>query len=398
MRCSPDEAILHAGEVPPHVTSAEVVAFQKRFSEYKRLNDLVDFTDMLEIALRGSWRPPVRFAFVDEAQDNSRLQNELVSHWFAGRAEGLCYAGDDDQAIFGWAGGDRGALVALARTVPTEILTQSWRIPARVHALANAIIEENTSRVAKQYRPREESGERAWVDDADEAVRSCDGNSLILQRNHMFAAPYRKACLAQGRRFSCEVGQAAPLDCTHTLGAFRAVCAWRANGQATAQDFVSLLSLVPSRLEGRELLARGTKTRAKANEDFVPVWRAREQYALGALVDVATSPTPFALCLGISSAERDYLDLVAHRDPWLKAPRVVITSMHRSKGREADTVCVSPSLTPRTYRRWAHGTLLSSDEERSVQYVGVTRARKKLLLTRPDTRLYFPLESYARRA
>ena len=395
-RCSTEEAILYAGDVPAHVTPAMVSLFDSRLTEWKREAGVIDFTDMLEGALAIDWRPGVRFAFVDEAQDNSRLQNALTKHWFWGssRCEWVKYAGDDDQAIYCWSGADDGALVRLSKRFAPVILTQSYRVPRQAHALASSIIRENRNRVDKVYLPTPEEGEVVHTEGALDSLREAPGPALALVRNVKFAEAFREACLDLGRLFSAEVGPASPLDRRAIAAAFRAVASWRRGGNASAQDFAGLLDLTPSRREGKPLLPHGVKAKAKLNTDAVPVWRAREHFGVGALVDVCLRPEdPFALALSLPPEERRYLELVLARDPRLEGPRITITSIHRSKGRESPTVLVSPDMATRSWRRF-RGHVEGREEERRVPYVAVTRTKGRLILQAPSERLFFDYDRH----
>lgn len=84
--------------VPREAWPANLLHFEKRWTAYKQEYDLLDFTDLIETALRdvriAPGRPSVLFA--DEAQDFTRLEFALVRQW--GRnAEYFVVAGDDDQ-------------------------------------------------------------------------------------------------------------------------------------------------------------------------------------------------------------------------------------------------------------------------------------------------------------
>ena len=215
MRVSIDAAIDHAGDVPTHLVPEMFAVFSRRLSAWKSDNRKIDFVDMLERALKTSWRPPVRFAFVDEAQDNSRLQNSLIRHWFieSSRCTLVTYAGDDDQQIYTWAGAQAGALKWIADHCELEILGQSWRVPRAAHGLAEAIIMQNSERVLKTYAPRDHGGRLLFSNDAGHALRQlADGDTLALVRNVVFAKGLRESCLSAGLLFHGEIGGGSPLD------------------------------------------------------------------------------------------------------------------------------------------------------------------------------------------
>ena len=75
------------------------------YAAFKSANNLYDYTDILEwFAEHGSRVcPKFSMVFLDEAQDLSPLQWE-VAHILNDNAGRMYAAGDDDQAIYRWAG------------------------------------------------------------------------------------------------------------------------------------------------------------------------------------------------------------------------------------------------------------------------------------------------------
>ena len=69
---------------------------------YKSENEKVDFPDMIELSLNVD-APRLKLLFIDEAQDLTPLQWEMVLHWRE-NAERTVYAGDD--RVRGLASGD----------------------------------------------------------------------------------------------------------------------------------------------------------------------------------------------------------------------------------------------------------------------------------------------------
>jgi DNA helicase-2/ATP-dependent DNA helicase PcrA len=103
----------------------------KQFSDtlrsYKTDTGKVDFSDMLHSYIREGKPVPVRVAIIDEAQDLTAAQWAVVERAF-GNAERVYAAGDDDQAIYRWAGADVKKFLSLSSA--PEVLSQSWRLPA----------------------------------------------------------------------------------------------------------------------------------------------------------------------------------------------------------------------------------------------------------------------------
>jgi DNA helicase-2/ATP-dependent DNA helicase PcrA len=124
----------------------------KKFKEEKGLRD---FTDLLEDFIDGDVNNKFKVLFIDEAQDLSLLQWDMVRKIWS-RAEKTYIAGDDDQAIFKWAGADVDHFIALKEEVDDiKTLDQSYRIPGGpIHELSQNIINKVQNRFDKNYKPR----------------------------------------------------------------------------------------------------------------------------------------------------------------------------------------------------------------------------------------------------
>ena len=95
-------------------------------------------------------------------------------------------AGDDDQAIFRWAGADIEHFIAMATSDDNNIipLTQSYRIPKSVHTLATNLAQSISRRIPKEYAPRDEEGERKVLNIRPLNKGIAEGEWLILCRTH----------------------------------------------------------------------------------------------------------------------------------------------------------------------------------------------------------------------
>ena len=86
---------------------------ERAYRKYKEKHLLLDFTDLLERIIDAPERlPTLEVLIVDEAQDMSQLQWRLVLE-LASRAKRSYIAGDDDQAVYNWAGADHPAYTPL---------------------------------------------------------------------------------------------------------------------------------------------------------------------------------------------------------------------------------------------------------------------------------------------
>jgi len=83
---------------------------------YKKEYGLVDFNDMILKFIESDASPKFDVVFVDEAQDLSLMQWDMVKTIWNKTANNYI-AGDDDQAIFKWAGADVDSFIALMESL-----------------------------------------------------------------------------------------------------------------------------------------------------------------------------------------------------------------------------------------------------------------------------------------
>ncbi len=150
----------------PERMSPNLREFVQKWQEWKDVNGLMDFTDLIETALRDVDHAPgyPDAMLVDEAQDLDLLEMSLVRKWGA-HCRSLYVVGDPDQAIYTWRGADPRAFTAVE--IPQEnrqVLSQSYRVPAAVHARALRWINEAPGRERVEYHPRDYQGEVRNID------------------------------------------------------------------------------------------------------------------------------------------------------------------------------------------------------------------------------------------
>jgi hypothetical protein len=108
-------------------------------------------------------------------------------------------AGDDDQAIFKWAGADVDHFIALREEVDKiTTLEQSYRIPGGpIHELSQKIISKVQHRFNKEYKPREEIGILKRYSDVTQVDMS-EGNWLVLTTANHFLEDVKELCQIRG--------------------------------------------------------------------------------------------------------------------------------------------------------------------------------------------------------
>lgn len=139
----------------------KVQKFEKLWTDFKKQTGTMDFTDLIETAINelpyAPGRPDV--IFVDEAQDFTRLQLNLVRRW-GEESQWIVLVGDDDQTIYGFAGATPDAFL----NPPIDqkhkrVLNQSYRVPLSVLQLSQKMIRQVSAREEKDYKPRKAEGE-----------------------------------------------------------------------------------------------------------------------------------------------------------------------------------------------------------------------------------------------
>ena len=124
-------------------------------NNYKKVYNLDDYTDMIEKFVLNSDKCPLfEVIFIDEAQDLSPIQWRMFDV-LKSRSKDIFLAGDDDQAIFAWAGADVNRFID--QPAVEEVLQQSERIPQAVQEISNIILDRiQGNRKEKIYFPKKD--------------------------------------------------------------------------------------------------------------------------------------------------------------------------------------------------------------------------------------------------
>jgi ATP-dependent DNA helicase Rep len=165
---------------------AALAAIRERYDALLTRMNAVDFDDLMVLPIgllsghddvRGYWQERARHFLVDEYQDSSRVQYEMV-RLLVPPDGNLTVVGDDDQSIYGWRGAEVRNLFVLDRDYPglTVIrLEENYRSTGHVLGAANSLIAHNSGRLGKVLRSNIGHGKpvRIWesANPEDEAER-----------------------------------------------------------------------------------------------------------------------------------------------------------------------------------------------------------------------------------
>lgn len=354
------------------LTFQEFEHFIATVTTYKQTWGKMDYTDILEHFLIHGAEVGANYVIVDEAQDLSPLQWSVVRKLSAGCKE-LHIAGDDDQAIHEW-NGAKPELFIEHRSDKFQVLPRSYRIPNKVHSLAVRISKRIKTRLDKEYTPREEEGEVIRVSSLDSPLVSgllgSGESTFILVRNHSFMRPMAELCRWKGINF-----RAGTEGLPETL--LPAVIAWRRlvkNEPITKEAALQLYAWMST----RDRVTYGFKGKLMAAEDRLFTYaELKEQFGLVAKTHLHWSEA-------LDKAMPDdtaYLKAMEKKGDLEKAAFVEIATIHAVKGKEADNVIIVTDMAYQTKNAFHE----NPDAEHRVWYVGVTRAKKRLLIATQNT-------------
>lgn len=371
-------------------TFEELVTEVLVYEADKRADGAVDFCDMLGFALRLPF-PERELLVVDEAQDLSPLQIALVRRW-ASSSKRLVWVGDPDQGIFRFAGADGGALTALMLDgrVRTRRLAQSYRVPRAAHEAAREVILRNRARVDAPYEPAAKAGSIAHHFDGGKALREAvlsQGTVFVLGRTARALDPYAQVLVEAGEPFARERGGSSPMRKETLITVVVAIHDLR--------DRLSLLGPVAVTLcDSLKAGAKGTRFREtkKASMGAIRALAETEEYIsrremeragvlLGPILETKSIEESLGV-IGLREEAEPLLRIVRRHGIGALAqePRITLTTMHTSKGREAETVLVDLQAPAPCRRAVAAADQAAVEDERRVLYVALTRTKDRLVL------------------
>ena len=339
----------------------------EELKRYKKEKGLKDFTDLLEDFIAQETKQSFEALFIDEAQDLSLIQWEMVrSLWV--NAKKTYIAGDDDQAIFKWAGADVDHFIALKEEVnDIKVLDQSYRIPGGpIHELSQKIISKIDNRFDKDYKPRAEHGILRRYSDVTQ-VNMSKGNWLVLSSANHFLDDVKDLCELQGWYYQHRGSNSVPLKLLIALNNWEK---WRkgdiALGTIEIKNIYQYL--------GDKVLVgfRSGKTLHSDKKYLI-----RDCQAEHGLV---TTDVWYEAFDGLDTITENYIrNMRANGEQINKNPRIIMSTIHGAKGGEADKVLLMQDLTNAALETFSH----DPDELHRLFYTGATRAKRELHVLDP---------------
>ena len=166
-------------QIGAKMTADQLDDFNKFYIEYKQQKNKYDFTDQLEQYLAQDIPPDFDYVFIDEAQDLSPLQWDVVD-FISQRATKIFIAGDDKQSIFKFAGGDPKSLIN--RPGDRIVLDTSYRLPSTILKYAEKIASRIEEKQDYSVESKNKNGHVEHVHSLGEIDMS-EGTWFLLCRN-----------------------------------------------------------------------------------------------------------------------------------------------------------------------------------------------------------------------
>ena len=347
----------------------ELERIYETYIDYKVEHELYDFNDMLlELVNEGSV-PSLPVIIIDEAQDLSMLQWYAVI-LLAKSTKHIYIAGDDDQAIFKWAG----AIPEMLMRTPgnKKVLNQSFRIPQRVYNVAESVANKIKVRVKKEWEPTEEAGEVLHYSSIEYVPFDKDGEYYVLARTKYVLQKVEEYFKREGiiyNRFN--KNKSISEKVCYAINCWNKLVRGEEISLGGAKNMYKYISSGPEHIE------KGYKTWDKALEDDIVVTYSNlfENHGLRVPEELlwheALNLINEDVVMYIRKCERRGQDINA-------IPKIKILTIHGSKGGEADNVVLLSELSRKSYT----SLLKNGDDERRVFYTGITRTKKNLFLVR----------------
>jgi DNA helicase-2/ATP-dependent DNA helicase PcrA len=333
-------------------------------NNYKKTYNLDDYTDMIEkFVLNSDKCPQFEVVFIDEAQDLSPIQWKMFDI-LKTKSTDVFLAGDDDQAIFAWAGADVNRFID--EPAEEEVLEQSERIPLAVQELSNTIINRIQGKRKEKIYYAKKDKEGNVVDGKVEHIFNLDnldlteGKWLILTRT-IYRADEISALLRESNLyFKNRYGKSIDNKLYKSVLKWTDLISGKEISIADCKDIYEYLdeSFNEKKFENKSSIRiedLGYSKETKWFDAFTNLDQNKELY-------IRT--------------------LLTNGEKLSEEPRIEVSTIHAAKGGECNNVILVLD-NAKKIRESTSINVDKEDEEHRVWYVGVTRSMQNLYILKP---------------
>ena len=335
----------NTGEYGQKVIKKRMLTYiYNNMKEYKKTYELYDFNDMIRMLIKSNKIPKFKVIFIDEAQDLSPLQWKLFDK-LKEHTEDIYLAGDDDQAIYAWAGADVKRFIT--EPAKEKVLKFSKRISEVVQSESKIPISRIKGiRKKKEYLPRNYSGKSQYISNLSQVDLKKD-KWLILTRTQQTAANIMQELKNKNLYYMFK----------------------------TEKSYqVKLYKKIKNYLRWCE----GEKIEDKEMNDILKLTDVKK---------ISHKIQWYKLFTKAPIKEKTYiLKLMEQRENLDEDARIRVSTIHSIKGGEEDNVILfmhQGSKIQKSIKR----SIEKQDEEHRVWYVAITRARNNLYKLKTKNKL-----------
>ena len=373
MKQTPAEILVN--QIKTKFVPDDLAIFSRLYRKFREEKNKYDFTDQLETFLRLKIKLGIKYLFVDEAQDLSPLQWDIVD-MISKEADQVYIAGDDKQSIYKFSGGDPKSLIQ--KEGNRIVLDTTYRLPKKgleyAEQIANRISEKQEYTV--ECNQDNEEG-------AVHKIRSLDdldfneGTWFLLARNKALLSLYEQYLVKKKILFVS--GGATSLFKEEQISMIKL---WEKLRRGYRFKASLLKRLYRDYLPSGKVVARGSKNLIETMPD-------NEMFNKDDLIDNfgLKSIAKWDKVFKLPDLTKQILLQAELEGRFDKATHLEVNTIHSSKGREADNVVILPDMTSTSYYSYQK----DPDNEHRVFYVAATRAKKNLYLLAPHTTRFYQL-------
>jgi len=401
-----------------------IIQVAESYENYKKNHLKMDWVDVKYKGLQDKIKFDHNIVLmIDEAQDCNRLEWLIIKKLIA-VSKNIYIAGDDDQAIYRFKGGEVETFLRLPATTPTPtVLEESPRLNKKIWGLAQKIIHliPEDRRQEKQYTPtnenkhnmphcglihefrNKESFEKNYLNmnitDPDVSIHwlfisrnNREKDMKYSQENYCWSQILAKNNLtweiiddSNGPKNGVERGTTPNVPIDQIQGIETWITLQKGN-KISGEEVKEFYKIIPP------VLIRDRKKTSLIKTDSIILKTG--QYNYGDLkskfyLDTDINTPWFEILKLIPRKKEHYVDYIQYlkniikNGSYKKSKRILLSTIHGAKGLEsANTVlnCDWPRLPYETYCKGKK----DRDDELRVFYVGVTRTKYNLFLYQPD--------------
>jgi len=333
------------------------------YNNFKKNNTLYDFNDMIDLFVKKKNDcQELEYIFIDEAQDLSPIQWNMFDV-LKTKCKHLFLAGDDDQAIFAWAGAD----VKRFLNEPADeiVLDQSERVPLSVQNLSNVILSRIKTRKEKNYLAKKgNEGKVEYIYDTDNLDLTKD-RWLILTRTTYRRDKICKQLREKSMYYKTKYGK------SYDAKLYKCILKW---GELTKGNTITISDCK----DVFDYLAKDFPESELKNKSDVTI------------EDICYSKKDiwYQVFVNADQEECFYIrTMLGNKEKLSDEPRIEVSTIHGAKGGEEDNVILVLDNTKKI-RDSVELNQDKEDEEHRVWYVGATRSKHNLYVLKPAKERY----------